>query len=78
MAAIFTQEDLTNVKNALLTAAIRGYASVTVNGERVENISLADLEKLVDYIRSDLANDVTASGSQGGMRIRQLKPAGTG
>lgn len=78
LAAIFTSEDLTNVKNALVEAALRGYASCTVNGERHDNASLEELQNLLKFIQADLADDATATGSQGGMRIRRLVPGGCG
>lgn len=72
--AIFTTTDRDNVKAAIVTAAVSGYASVTVAGQTVQSRSLADLTKLLELIQADLASGT----SLGGMRIRQLVPGGTG
>lgn len=76
--AIFTTDDRDAVKTALIEAAVKGYSSVSVNGERIENASLDELERLLGVIQRDLLADEAATGSQAGLRIRQLKPAGCG
>lgn len=72
--AIFTTTDRDNVKAAIVTAAVSGFASVTIAGETVASKSLSELMKLLEVIQADLAT----SQPHGGMRFTQLVPGGCG
>lgn len=72
--AIWTTTDRDNVQAAIRTAAISGYASVTIAGETVQAQPLEKLRALLAEIQADLAGEQ----SLGGLRIKQLKPGGCG
>ncbi len=78
MASIFTTEDRDAVKSALLTAVTNGFASVSVANERMDNQSVDELRKLLDYIQLDLSQGTTSTSATGGMVFRQLVPGGCG
>lgn len=72
--ALFTTTDRDNVKAALVTATIAGFASVTVGGQTVAKVPLADIEKILERINADLASDQTHFG----LRMVTLVPPGAG
>lgn len=72
--AIFTTTDRDNVKAAIVTAAVAGFATVSVQGQQVIRMPLADLLRLLEVIQNDLAGCQTL----GGLRIRQGVPGGCG
>ena len=72
--AIFTTADRDAVKAAIVTAAVSGFASVTVNGQTVQSKTLAELQSLLVMIQQDLAT----ANPMGGMRVSQLVPGGCG
>lgn len=72
--AIFTTADRDAVKAAIVTAAVDGFASVTVQGQTTTLKPLAELQQLLQVIQSDLAG----GQSLGGFRVRQAVPGGCG
>jgi len=74
--ALFTTADRDAVKLALITAATTGFASVSIAGQAVQTYSLDQLRKLLEMMQADVAID--APGAQGGMRVKQFVPGGTG
>lgn len=72
--AIFTTTDRDNVKAAIVTAAVSGFASVTIAGETTQPQPLEKLMALLATINADLAS----AQPHGGMRITQLGPGGCG
>ena len=72
--AVFTTADRDAVKAAIVTAAVSGFASVSIAGESVQSQSLEQLYKLLGIIQADLAT----SQPHGGMRLTQLVPGGCG
>jgi len=70
----FTTTDLDNIDTAMVSFAVNGFASVTVGGQTTAIKSLDELIRL----RKMIADQVTATGTHGGLRIRQLVPGGTG
>lgn len=78
MASIFTTEDRDAVKAALLTAVTNGFASVSVANERMDNQSVDELRKLLDYINNDLSQGTATTGTTAGMVVRLLVPGGCG
>lgn len=72
--AIFTTTDRDNVKAAIVTAAVNGFASVTIAGETTAVKPLSELMDLLKVIQQDLAT----SQPHGGMRLTQLVPGECG
>lgn len=72
--AIFTTADRDAVKAAIVTAAVDGFASVTVQGQTTTLKPLAELQQLLQVIQSDIASSQTL----GGIRVRQAVPGGCG
>ena len=70
----FTQSDLDLIDAAMVTFAIEGIVSVTVAGQTVTARNLDELRRLRELI----AADVTAAGTHGGIRLRQMVPGGCG
>jgi len=70
----FTTEDRDAVKAAMVRIATDGIATVTVGGQTVTATSLADLQRLLQMINSDLSSDVSGFG----LRMTKLVPPGTG
>lgn len=73
--AIFTQEDLTAVKDALITLATQGYAELTVGGKIYRATNIEPLQALLKTIQADLAG---SSVGGVGMRLTKLVPPGCG
>lgn len=70
----FTAADVAAIEAAMVTAAVDGIASVTVDGQTVTARSLDELTRLLAMVRSQ----VVAADTSGGMRIRTLVPPGCG
>lgn len=68
--AIFTTADRDAVKSAIVTAAVNGYASVSVGGQSVSMKSLQELKDLLQVIQADLAS----ADSHFGLRFTKLVP----
>lgn len=71
----FTQTDLDNIDSAMVTLAVDGIASVSIDGNSVTVQSPDQLLKLRRMIADTLAGD---NISHGGIRTRQLVPGGCG
>jgi hypothetical protein len=66
----FTAADIAAIESAMVTAAVDGIASVTVDGNTVTNRSLDELRRLLEMVTAQVAGTSTT----GGMRIRTLVP----
>jgi len=72
--AIFSTADRDAVKEAIVTAAVAGFASVTVAGQTTAMKPLSELQNLLAVIQADIAS----SQPHGGLRFTQLVPGGCG
>jgi hypothetical protein len=72
--AIFTTTDRDNVKAAMVTLAVSGFATVTVGGQTVTVKALDELRRMLDMINADLASDQTHFG----LRMITLVPPEAG
>lgn len=72
--ALFTTTDRDNVVAALVQATIDGFASVTVGGQTITRVPLADIEKILARINADLASDKDKFG----LRMIKLIPPEAG
>lgn len=68
----FSQTDLDNIDAAMVTAAVSGYASVTVNGQTVASKTLDELRRLRDMVSGQLTSASNRPGL--GLRFQQIKP----
>lgn len=72
--ALFTTTDRDNVKTAMVSLAVNGFATVSVGGQTVTVKSLDELRNILDMINADLASDQTHFG----LRMVTLVPPGAG
>jgi len=72
--ALFTTTDRDNVKAAMVTFAVAGFATVIVGGQTVTVKALDELRRMLDMINADLASDQTHFG----LRMVTLVPPGAG
>ena len=70
----YTTTDLANINAAILAAGIAGFASVTVGGQTVTRMPIADMLALRNTIAAALAAEQTHFG----LRMVTLVPPGAG
>ncbi len=72
--AIFTTTDRDNIKAAMVSFAVDGFAAVTIGGQTTTVKSLDELRRMLEMVQADLAS----GKSHFGLRMTKLVPPGAG
>ena len=77
--ALFTTADRDAAKDALVTAAVEGVASVSVAGQTVVSKTVDELRRLLDMIQADIgADDMETETELRPFRMVRTVPPGCG
>lgn len=76
--AIWTTDDIETVQDAIRTAVLSGFATLTLAGQTATRYTLTELRLLLAEMQKDVDGGVSADIAHFGLRFTKLVPPGCG